>query len=132
MAGVRDKWDVDKLDGSNWPTWKFQMKHLLMAKEVWEHVDGTAAVRHADDAGKQAKHDKDMQQTMATLVMGIHSSLIYLVTACETPKDLWDTLKVQFERNTLANKLFLKKQYFTTKMKEGQLVRSPEGHERNN
>ena len=59
---------------------------------------------------------------MAALVMGIQSNLIYLITSCTTPKDLWDTLKVQFERNTLANKLFLKRQYFTTKMKEGQSV----------
>ena len=54
--------------------------------------------------------------------MGIQSNLIYLVTSCTTPKDLWDALKAQFERNTLANKLFLKRQYFTTKMKEGQSV----------
>jgi hypothetical protein len=121
MAEVRDKWEIEKLDGSNWSTWKFQMKHLLMAKEVWGHVDGTL-VRPADGANAQAKFDKDVQKTMATLVIGVHSSIVYLVTACETPKDLWDTLKVQYERNTLANKLFLKKQYFTTKMREGQSV----------
>ena len=42
---------------------------------------------------------------------GIQSNLIYLVTSCTTPKDLWDTLKAQFERNTLANenKLFIKR-----------------------
>ena len=52
--------------------------------------------------------------------MGIQSNLIYLVTSCETPKDLWDTLKAYFERDTIANKLFLKRQYFTSKMLEGQ------------
>ena len=33
---------------------------------------------------------------------------------------MWDTLKAQFERNTLANKLLLKRDYFTRKMQEGQ------------
>ena len=51
MAGVGEKWEVEKLDGSNWPTWKFQMKHLLMAKDVWDHVDGTAARSDREEAG---------------------------------------------------------------------------------
>ena len=42
MAGSTDeKWRVDKLDGSNWTTWKFQMRHLLLAKGLWGLVDGT-------------------------------------------------------------------------------------------
>ena len=121
MAGIGDKWKIDKLDGSNWPTWKFQMKHLLIAKEVWEHVDGTVQPPGEDEAAL-ARHAKAQQKAMAALVMGISSNLIYLVTSCTTPKELWDTLKAQFERNTLANKLFLKRQYFTTKMREGQSV----------
>ena len=38
------------------------------------------------------------------------------------PKDAWDTLKKHFERGTLANKLFLKKQHFRKEMKEGTPV----------
>jgi hypothetical protein len=37
---------------------------------------------------------------------------LYLITSCEERKEAWDTLKKHFERETLANKLFLKKQYF--------------------
>jgi len=36
-----DKWSIDKLDSLNWMTWKFQMKHLLLARGLWELVDGT-------------------------------------------------------------------------------------------
>jgi len=38
-AAVEEKWSIDKLDGVNWPTWKFQMRHLLPAKGLWEYVD---------------------------------------------------------------------------------------------
>ena len=121
MAGIGDKWEIDKLNESNWSTWKFQMKHLLIAKEVWEHVDGTVQPP-GEDAAAPARHVKAQQKAMATLVMGINPNLIYLVTSCNAPKEVWDTLKAQFERNTLANKLLLKRQYFTTKMREGQSV----------
>eukprot|EP00795_Rhopilema_esculentum_P009749 gene9749-biopygen2710 len=56
---------------------------------------------------------------MATLVMGIQSNLIYLVTSCETPKDLWDTLKAYFERDTIANKL---------EFNQPELVKLGDGH----
>ena len=39
-------------------------------------------------------------------------------------KDVWDMLKAQYKRNTLENKLFLKKHFFTTKMAEGQSVQA--------
>ena len=107
MAGIGDKWEIDKLNESNWPTWKFQMKHLLIANEVWEHVDGSVQPP-GDDAAVRARHVKAEQKAMASLVMGISPNLISLVTSCTTPKEVWDTLKAQFERYTLANKLFLK------------------------
>ena len=56
--------------------------------------------------------------------MGVYSSLIYLVTTCEAAKEVWDTLKAQYERKTLANKLFLRRQFFTTKVTEGQSVQA--------
>ena len=37
---MEEKWLIEKLNGSNWNTWKFQMKHLLMAKGLWNLVDG--------------------------------------------------------------------------------------------
>ena len=52
------------------------------------------------------------------IVMAI-SPQLYLVTSCEEPKAVWDILKKHFERETLANKLYLKKLYFRKEMKEG-------------
>ena len=49
-TGADEKWVIDKLDGPNWTTWKFQMKHLLLAKGLWGVVDGTEVL--ADDAAE--------------------------------------------------------------------------------
>eukprot|EP00795_Rhopilema_esculentum_P005475 gene5475-biopygen462 len=68
------------------------------------------------------EYEKAKQKTITTLVMGIQSNLIYLVASCEAPKDLWDTLKVYFQRGTISNELFPKRQYFTSEMLEGQSV----------
>ena len=36
------------------------------------------------------------------------SNLIYFITECKSPKEIWDTLKQRFERDTFTNKVFLK------------------------
>ena len=54
--------------------------------------------------------------------MSVSTSQLYLITFCEEPKKAWDALKKYFERETLANKLFLKKQYFEKKISEGSSI----------
>ena len=120
MAGsVREKWSIDKLDSSNWITWKFQMHHLLLAKGLWGYVNGTDVLAAGADAAAQADFRQKSQKAFSTIVMAISTSQLYLITSCECPKEAWNALRNHFERETLANKLFLKKQYFRTEMKEG-------------
>ena len=111
MAGnsVDEKWSIDKLDGSNWTTWKFQMRHLLLAKGLWGHVDGTAVLAENANAQAQTEFNRKSQRAFSTIVLVIGTPQLYLVTSCEQPKDAWDVLRNHFERDTLANKLFLKK-----------------------
>ena len=122
-SGTTDeKWAIDKLDGANWMTWKFQMKHLLLAKDLWEVVDGTKVLAEDAAAAVRAKFKKKSQKAFSTIVLGISTSQLYLVTSCERPREAWEALHNHYERDTLANKLFLKKQYFRMEMKEGTSV----------
>ena len=54
MAGnqTNEKWSIDKLHSSNWSTWKFQMRHLLLTKGLWGYVDGTEVLR--EDPNEEA------------------------------------------------------------------------------
>ena len=73
-AGEDEKWTIDKLDGTNWTTWKFQMKHLLLAKELWGIVDGTEIL--AEDAGADARaaFGRRSQKAFSVIVLAINSS----------------------------------------------------------
>ena len=87
-------------------------------KGLWGVVDGIEVL--ADDAAEEvhAEFQKKPQKTLSTLVLAISASQLYLVTSCEQARDAWVALWNHFERDTLADKLFLKKQYFRTEMKE--------------
>ena len=119
---MEEKWSIEKLDGSNWNTCKFQMKHLLMAKGLWGLVDGSEVLANEASAAVEALFRSRLQKAFSTIVLAIESAQLYLVTSCEEPKQAWDALKKHFERETLASKLFLKKKYFRSEMKEGTSV----------
>jgi hypothetical protein len=124
MATSEEKWSIDKLDGTNWTTWKFQMRHMLLSKGLWGMVDGTDVLADGADAPTQSEHAKRSQKAFSSIVMAVSAPQLYLITSTEEPKEAWDTLRNHYERETLANKLFLKKRYFRTEMKEGALMES--------
>ena len=63
MAGtsVDEKWTIDKLDSSNWTTWKFQTRHLLLAKGLWELVDGTEVLAENVNAQAQTEFQRNLR-----------------------------------------------------------------------
>ena len=119
---MEDKWTIDKFDNSNWITWKFQLKHPLLAKGLWKFVDGSAVLAGNATAEQRAKHQSESQKAFSAIAMSVSTSQLYLITSCEEPKKAWDALKKHFEREALANKLFLKKQYFRKEMNEGNSI----------
>lgn len=59
---------------------------------------------------------------MRELSLLLHSASVQLeckIIGCTSAEEAWSTLKKHFERETLANKLFLKKTYLRCEMKHG-------------
>ena len=119
-----DKWTIDKLDSSNWCTWKFQMKHMLLAKGLWGHVTGTERLADEATPAQRTEFEKKGQRAFSTIVMAVSTPQLYLITSCEQAKEAWDALRDHFEKDTLANKLMLKKRYFRMEMAAGTSVES--------
>ena len=92
------------------------MRHLLLAKGLWGHIDGSDVL--ANDASDTTRAEFK-QKAFSTIVMAVSTPQLYLVTSCTEPKEVWEKLREHFECETLANKLYLKKKYFLTEMKEG-------------
>lgn len=85
---MEEKWSIDKLDNSNWITWKFQLRHLLMAKGLWKYVDGSAVLAEDASEATRTKFREESQKAISTIVMAISTPQLYLVTSCEKPKDV--------------------------------------------
>jgi len=74
MAGIiEDKQSVDKLLSKNYSTWKFKLKHLLIAKELWGYVD-----EPEESATAQTKLDytKKSSKAMSNIVLSVSDDLL--------------------------------------------------------
>ena len=90
---MEDKLAVDKLDGSNWITWKFQLKHFLRARGLWKYVDGSAVLAEGATAEQRAKYESESQKAFSFIAMSVSTTQLYLITSCEEPKEALDALK---------------------------------------
>ena len=110
---------IEKLHGENWTTWRFQMCHILKGRGLWKLVEGT--VELADSATPAVRDDfeRKMDKAFSTMVVAIAPAQLYLITSTKTPNEAWRALCNHFERDTLTNRIFLKKKYFRMEMREG-------------
>ena len=99
---LKEKWSIDKLDDSNWSMWKFQMRHLLLAKEPWKYVKGSEVLEEDATSEARTKFRQKSQKAISTIILVISTPKLYLVTSCEQPTDVWDTLR-KHECETLTN-----------------------------
>lgn len=117
---MAQSWKIEKLDINNYATWKFQMKHLLIAHDYYGIINGTDTQPGSSaSADNRAAYRGRCEKAFSTLVLSVSSEVIYLIRNCENVKDAWEKLEEHFQRNSLANKLYLKKCYFRATMTEG-------------
>ena len=80
MAVSDEKWMINKLGGTNWATWKFLMKHLLLVKELWGVVSGLETLEEGADADVRSNFEMKSKKAFSTLALAIGTSQLYLVT----------------------------------------------------
>ncbi len=108
---------VTPLNSSNYATWKIQCKMALIREGLWGIVSGEE--NPPEGVGEQAKYAQRRDKALATIVLAIDPSLLYLLGADpKDPKEVWKALADQFQRNTWANKLELKRKLFLLKLAE--------------
>ena len=65
-----------------------------------------------------ARKDK----ALATIVLPVQPSLLYLIGDPEDPSEVWQKLESQFQKRTWANKLQLRHKRFSLRLKQGDSV----------
>jgi len=85
---MEDKLVVVKLTANNYATWKFKLKHLLIAKELFGHCDGSMEEPTTGETAKKA-FKLNAQKALSQIVLSVSDKFIYLITECETAQQAW-------------------------------------------
>ncbi len=110
------------LNGSNYPTWKIQCRMALIKDGLWNIVNGTEGAPGQAQAEKYAKFMSRRDRALATIVLSVEPSLLYLLGEPDDPIVVWKKLSDQFQKKTWANKLELRRKLYSLRLKEGESV----------
>ena len=105
---------VTPLNGTNYVTWKIQVKMLLTKDELYKIVDGTETAPTEEEALRKFQIRKD--RALAMIVLTIDPKLLYIIGDPEEPSVVWTKLRDTFQKKTWANKLRLKRKLYAMKL----------------
>ena len=109
------------LKGANYPTWKVQCRMTLVRDGLWGIVSGTETAP-AEGGDRRSKFLARRDRALATIVLAVEPSLLYLIGDPEDPVAVWEKLQNQFQKKTLANKLALRRRLHSLQLKDGESV----------
>lgn len=98
------------------------MRHCLRSRGLWKFVDGTTELAADATAQQKTQFEEAQAKAFGMIVMGMASSQIYLISSTESPVVAWRLLREHFQRDTLNNRIYLKKKYFRMEMSEGRSI----------
>ena len=81
---------VVPLRGDNYPTWKIQSRMALMKEGLWRIVTGEETAPETE--AERAKFATQKDRALATIVLSVDPSLLYLVGDPEDPVVVWKKL----------------------------------------
>ena len=93
------------LTSSNYTTWKLQCQMALMREGLWSIVNATE-VSPADgvDEATRQKYEARKDRALATIVLSIDTSLLYLLGEPKDPVEVWRKLENQFQKKNCMDK----------------------------
>ena len=125
MVDHRTNSNVVCLNGSNFPTWKIQIKMVLMKQGVWKIVEGTEVAPDENNVAAWNKFNDRKDKALSSLVLSLDISMLYLLGSDpEDPIVVWNKLCDQFQKKTWSNKLVLRRKLLSLKPNENESIQT--------
>ena len=93
----------------------------LVKNGLWDIVNGTETAP-PEESDSYPKFKGWMDRALATIVLSVDPSLLYMIGDSEDPVAVWKLLSGQFQKATWANRLALRRRLHLLRLKEGESV----------
>ena len=108
MAESKMSVTIVPLNGANYSTWKIQCRMALVRDRLWGIVSGTET-EPTEGGDRRSNFLARRDHALATIVLAVEPSLLYLIGDPEDPIAVRQKLQNQFQKKTGANKLALRR-----------------------
>ena len=99
---------TEKLDKSNFASWKYKMHQYLVDQGYWSYIEGAYEnqpnLAHANYPG----WEQAASHALYYLASCVHDHMLGYIREATTPKEAWGNLKKNFAADTDAHKLQLR------------------------
>ena len=109
---------VEKLTSENYHNWKFDMKMLLVGRDLWEVVTGEEVVDGVAEERERNGIRKRDNKALSLICLAISSDLRIYVRSAKSSMEAWNALNKHFEEKTLSKKIMFRRQLYELKMKD--------------
>ena len=111
---------IEKLDGKNYQSWKYNIKLVLMEPGLWGFIAGTETAP-AETATVQVRNAYRLRSNKAysLIALSVDKSLQVHITSTTDPRIAWETLQKQFEFISITQIARLNRKFYAATMKEG-------------
>lgn len=115
-SGIR----IEKLDYSNFHSWKQKMELILGHREVDEMIDPNLRPRRPTDQEELLKWLRKDKSARMAIGITLSDEMLKNVAHTTTALEMWQEICNVHQRHTLLNKLAARRDFYTATMKPGE------------
>ena len=116
-SNERDAAKIEKLNGSNYQTWKYNMKLILMERGLWGFIDGREV--RPNMASMLKTYIANLEKTYSLIALAVQPSLQIHIVNTTDPKEAWEILADQFSFVSVTEIVRLTRKFYAATMQEG-------------
>ena len=111
---------IEPLDGSNFQSWKYNMKLVLMERGLWGFVQGTES-EPEPTASASVKNSYRLRSDKAysLIALSVKTGLQVHISSATNPKTAWEILQKHFESVSITQVVRLNRKFYAASMEEG-------------
>src|SRR5260370_10184865 len=106
----------------NYKSWRIQMCACLFELNVTKYIDEALANIIATDTKESDKHKKQDQRTLGQMIVRCTPWVLTFIEEIAMAKEAWETLRQTFQASSASAKIFIKKEFYNTKLGENDDV----------
>lgn len=108
--------NIEKLNDTNYESWKIQIKSILICNELWKYTSG-AEIRTTENSDVWTLKD---EKALALILLSTSKNQLNHIKKATTSHEAWEKLKSTYESKSPVRKSVLYKQLYRMKKEQGQ------------